>query len=312
MFKEAQNFVHGSGCTLVLPGMLLLASAALLAYRQMTEERSDQPLNGFLANIMLQMLPLVALKAKIWSCNDRVSLVPLVLVRTLLMHVILGIMRVVSQVGVGLQNANKASVTVDFVLTVSAIAILHYAFEFPLTIKSLLDQRDVRNLVLLATGAAVLSEGFFVMVPPSWLSEASRQYAANNLEASKVFFVASNYIDIVAFMPVVWRLYQADNELEDCSAGVVVSLEAKKQVQLFFIFVIAFYCWDDVIDPIMGGLDEPLAMMAHAAHFMLLLDFAGFFTFQVGNKDAIISTHNQGYGEQLQGLLSEGNMEDDV
>lgn len=161
MFKEAQNFVHGSGCTLVLPGLLLLASGALLAYRQMTEERTDQPLNGFLANIMLQMLPLVALKAKIWSCTDRVSLVPLVLVRTLLMHVMLGIFRVASQVLIGLQSANKASVTVDFILTVSAIAILHYAFEFPLTFKSLWHQYDVRNLGLLATGAAILSEGFF-------------------------------------------------------------------------------------------------------------------------------------------------------
>mmetsp|Transcript_3934 Transcript_3934/g.7991 ORF Transcript_3934/g.7991 Transcript_3934/m.7991 type:complete len:312 (-) Transcript_3934:64-999(-) len=311
MFKDAQNFVHGSGCTLVLPGLLLLASTALLAYRQMTEERTDQPLNGFLANILLQMLPLVALKAKIWSCNDRVSLVPLVLVRTLLMHVILGIMRVVSQVIVGLEKSNKMSVTVDFVLTVSAIAILHYAFEFPLTFKSLYDQRDVRNLVLLATGAAILSEGFFVFAPPSWMSEASRQSAADQLEASKVFFVASNYVDIVAFMPVVWRLYQADDEFEDCSAGVVVSLEAKKQIQLFFCFVLAFYSWDDVIDPIMGGLDEPLAMMAHAAHFMLLLDFAGFFIFQVGNSNASTTT-NKGIGEQLQGLLSEGNMEDDV
>lgn len=288
-----------------------MASGALLAYRQMTEERTDQPLNGFLANIMLQMLPLVALKAKIWSCTDRVSLVPLVLVRTLLMHVMLGIFRVASQVLIGLQSTNKASVTVDFILTASAIAILHYAFEFPLTFKSLWHQYDVRNLGLLATGAAILSEGFFVFVPPSYLSEASRQYAAASLEPSKVFFVASNYIDIVAFMPVVWRLYQADNELEDCSAGVVVSLEAKKQVQLFFCFVIAFYSWDDVIDPIMGGLDEPLAMMAHAAHFMLLLDFAGFFTFQVGNSNAS-TTNNKGFGEQLQGLLSEGSMEDDV
>jgi len=311
MFKEAQNFVHGSGCTLVLPGLLLLASAALLAYRQMTEERTDQPLNGFLAIVLLQMLPLVALKAKIWSCNDRVSLVPLVLVRTLLMHVVLGMFRVLSQVLVGLQTTNKMSVTVDFVLTVSAICILHYAFEFPLNFKSLYSQQDVRNLALLATGAAILSEGFFVFVPKAWMSEASRQQAGDSLEASKVFFVAANYIDIVAFMPVVWRLYQADNEFEDCSAGVVVSLEAKKQIQLFFCFVIAFYSWDDVIDPIMGGLDEPLAMMAHAAHFMLLLDFAGFFTFQVGNSNAS-TTSNKGIGEQLQGLLAEGSMEDDV
>mmetsp|Transcript_615 Transcript_615/g.1929 ORF Transcript_615/g.1929 Transcript_615/m.1929 type:complete len:315 (-) Transcript_615:92-1036(-) len=304
---HVQNFVHGSACTLVLPGSLLLVSAAMLTYRHVTEDRFDLPLNGFLANIMLQMLPLIALKIKIWSCNDRVSLVPLVLVKTILMHVILGIMRVLSQVIAGV-HLGRMQLAFDVVLLVAAVTILRYVFEFPLSPMRILEQRDVRNLVGLAVSAAFLSEAFFVYVQPMWLSEATRLYTSEGLRASKVFFAASNYVDIVAFMPVVWRLYQADNELEDCAVGTVVSVEARRQVQLFFLFVGTFYLWDDVIDPIMNLLDEPVAMMAHAAHFMLLVDFAGFFIFQVGNPT---TGGTKERGEQLQGLLAEGGLEED-
>lgn len=307
--NQLQNLVHGSGCTLVLPGCLLAASAFMLAYRHVTEDRFDLPLNGFLANILLQMMPLVALKAKIWSCNDRVSLVPLVLVKTLLMHCILSIMRVLSQVLAG-GHISKMQLAFDVATLIGALAILRNVFDFPLSLTRILEQRDVRNLVGLAFAAAFVSEAIFVYLPTSWINEASRSYTSDGLTVSKVFFVAANYVDIVAFMPVVWRLYQADNELEDCAGGVVVSVEAKRQVQTFFIFVGCFYLWDDVIDPIMFLLEEPVAMMAHAAHFMLLLDFAGFFIFQVGNPNTT-GLKERGEREQLQGLLSEGGLDQD-
>ena len=42
---------------------LLVAASMLCVYRQMTEDTSDLPLTGFLATILLSMLPLMALKA---------------------------------------------------------------------------------------------------------------------------------------------------------------------------------------------------------------------------------------------------------
>mmetsp|Transcript_52876 Transcript_52876/g.113330 ORF Transcript_52876/g.113330 Transcript_52876/m.113330 type:complete len:316 (+) Transcript_52876:67-1014(+) len=305
---QLQNIVHGSSCTLVVPGFLLLGSAVMLAYRQVTEGLYDLPLNGFLANIMLQMMPLVALKAKIYTCNDRVSLVPLVLVKTLLMHVVLEIMRICSQVAQGVGNG-KLNLCVDSGNLILALIILRVCFEFPLSPARVLEHHDVRNLIALAIGAAFVSEAFFIYVQPSWMSEATRQYTKEGLVFSKVFFVASNYVDIVAIMPLVWRIYQAENELDDCAVGTVVSAEAKRQVQYFFAFLVCFYAYDDVIDPVMSLLDEPLAMMAHAAHFMLLLDFAGFFLFQASQVGT--STVAKERGEQLQGLLAEGAFEDD-
>jgi hypothetical protein len=314
LFNQLNQLVHGSACTLVIPGALLFASTALFAYRHATEEQYDLPLAGFLGNILAQMCPLVALKAKIYSCGDRVSLVPLVLVKTLLMHVVLLTLRITSQ---AMQNyhAGRFQIAFDFAILLGCIGTLKYAFGYQFSPATLLQHTDVRNLVLMAAAAATFSEGFFVFFQPSWMSESSRIYSRDGLVLSKVMFVTSNYVDIVAFMPVVWRLYQVENEADDYVVGTMVSDEAKRQVKLFFLFVVALYSWDDVIDPVMSLLDEPVAMMAHAAHFCLLLDFAGFFLFQVSTPDLGTKNGNDKLmrerGEQLQGLLSENGMEDD-
>jgi len=203
----------------------------------------------------------------------------------------------------------------DCGILVGCIATLKYVIGFNITPASLMQHTDVRNLILLAVAAATFSEGFFVVFQPSWMSESSRIYSRDGLVLSKVMFVSSNYVDIVAFMPVVWRLYQVENEADDYSVGTHVSEETKRQVKFFFLFVIGFYSWDDVIDPIMSLMSEPIAMMAHAAHFCLLLDFACFFLFQVstpnlGAKDGSEKLMKE-RGEQLQGLLSEEGLEDD-
>jgi len=305
MMLKVQSFVHGSSCTLVVPGAMLVVSAGLLAYRQATEENHDLPLNGFLANILLQMLPLIALKAKIWTCNDRVSLVPLVLCKTLLMHLTLGVLRIVSTFVQGVDEQSRMTLAVDVSTFLAALALLKWEFEFPMSPFHWMEHQDVRNLILLAGGAAFVSHAFFVFVQPSWMGDATRAHSQQGLHAPSILFTAANYVDIVAFMPVVWRLYQAE-ELDDCAMGATVSLEARRQVRCFFALVVAFYSWDDVIDPIMTLIEEPLAMMAHAAHFMILLDFAGFFIFQVGQPSSV-----KEHGDQLQGLLSKDDDDDD-
>jgi len=284
--------------------LLFLVSAVLVGYRGVTQQHTDMPLSGFLANIMLQMTPLIALKIKIWSATDRVSLVPLVLAKTLMIHATLEVLRIVSQMGHP-RSVPKLPLAVDCAGLCAALALLKWEFEYPLNPLVWAQHVDVRNLVILACGAALVTEVGFAFLPESWMDEQTKAYFADPLEPGKVMFTAANYIDIVAFMPIVWRLYRAENELEDAAVGTTVSGTAKRQVKLFFLFVGAFYAWDDVIDPIMGLLDEPIAMMAHAAHFMLLLDFAGFFTFQVAQPTNVTTEMGMERGEQLQGLLSQ-------
>jgi hypothetical protein len=314
LFNQFNNLVHGSACTLVIPGALLVASTALFAYRHATEEQYDLPLAGFLGNILAQMCPLIALKVKIYMCGDRMSLVPLVLVKTLLMHIILLSLRITSQC-LANYHLGKMQIAFDAAILCGCMLTLKYVIGFNPTPAAILQHTDVRNLVILAAAAATCSEGFFVVFQPSWMSESSKIYSREGLVLSKVMFVTSNYVDIVAFMPVVWRLWQVENESDDFAVGTTVSEESKRQVKYFFLFVIGFYSWDDVIDPIMTLMDEPIAMMAHAAHFCLLLDFACFFLFQVSSPNLGAKDGNEKLmrerGEQLQGLLSENGMDDD-
>lgn len=294
-----EDFVHSSALTLVVPAILLVSAAMLCVYRQMTEDASDLPLTGFLATILLSMLPLMALKAKIWSCSDRVSLVPMVLVKTLLMHASLEVLRISSQVleGMNYISRNRMNFIFDVVMFVCAMSALRVVFEVPLTLSYFMDHRDVRNLVGMALGIAFISEAFFAFIVPS---DAMKINAAG-FSVANVLFAAANYVDVVGFMPVVWRLYQAENALDDFAVGTMVSLEAKQQVRVFFGFVCTFYLWDDVLEPIGSMADEPVGMMAHAAHFIMLVDFAGFFLFQVNNP----TTTTKEKSEQLQGLLDE-------
>lgn len=294
---KMQNVAYDSSWTLALPGGLLVLSAVLLAYRNVTEEKSDVPLNGFLANILLQMMPLIVLKMKIWSCSDRVSLVPIVLCKTLLMHVALSSCRLCSSIMLNSGESDKLPIMMDILGLLGALALLKYQFEFSMSPLDWIMHQDVRNLIILAIGGAFASHAFFVVMQPSWMGDLTRQQS-QEMYFPWILFTAANYIDIVAFMPVVWRIYQAEEHEE--SSGTAVCVGAQSQTRAFFMYVIAFYMWDDVIDPIMTIMNEPLAMMAHAAHFVLLLDFAGFFSFQVSQANTSI-VKDQG---ELSGLLA--------
>jgi len=288
---------------MLLPGAALLTAVGLLTYQHATQDAFDHPLSSFLANILLQMLPLVALKMKIYSCGDRVSLVPRVLVKTLLMHLILEVIRIASQVSRNFPMG-MGQFTFDVGAFVACVGILHFTFHFQWAFARISEHRDVLNLVLMAVMGAVATEVACLYIPSSWVNEWTRMYTAEGFQLSKVLFTSANYVDILAFMPVVLALYKAESALDEYSAGASIPAEARTQVLQVFGFIVAFYSWDDVIDPIQSLLFEPIVMMAHAAHFVLLLDFACFFIFQVWTPSSV-------KGEQLQGLLENGMEQDD-
>ena len=68
-------------------------------------------------------------------------------------------------------------------------------------------------------------QAFFAFAVP----KDSLKLTAAGFSIANVLFAAANYVDVVGFMPVVWRLYQAENALDDFSVGTTVSLEAKQQ-----------------------------------------------------------------------------------
>merc|ERR1712007_193002 len=253
----------------------------------------------------MQMIPLILLKAKMYTCGDRLSLVPRVLVKTLLMHAILSILRMGPYFMQTSYNLWSYEFLFDSSAFVVCVGLLWKVFDFRFSWRTILDEREVRNLVVMAILGAAAAEVACLYLPLAWVTEGTKLYIADGDLANKILFTAANYVDVLAFLPVVMKLYQAESDDDDFASGTQLPEDARKQVLVFFLFVCGFYSWDDVITPsrMMSDMDA-VSMMAHGAHFVLLLDFACFFIFQVW-------TPSSTKGEQLQGLLEAGYEQDD-
>lgn len=274
---RSQTLLYVNGGTVAISCILLCLALAIVVYSQMLERR-DISLNAFLASILVQMIPLVWLKAKLWRCRDTVGVVPSVLEKTLMMHGILLVIRLSSgMVPSPLPRAN-VDLMVDLGTLCAVLFVLRTGFDFPNSLTPLETHRDVWNLVLAALIFAVALEAFFVYVLPRWTDFA---YISDTMLFSNMLLAASNYVDVLTFVPALWRLHCVENDLEVAVAGVGVPLEVRRQVWLFLTFVASFYLWDDVVHPYMSTLGEPLVLMAHGIHFVLLIDFAAFFAFEV-------------------------------
>lgn len=306
MTKVAQGESSASNGSMIVPGAAFLGVCGIVTYHHATQESYEHAMSHFLIAIFMQMLPLLALKMKIYACGDRLSLVPKTLVKTLLMHAFLSILRVAPQCYRITSNTKalwNLQFAFDAAMLVACFFLLRNVFGFQWSLRSVVDEREVRNLVLMGVLGAAATEVGCTYIPENWLSDGTKEYIREGDVLNKILFTAANYVDVLAFMPVVWKLYQAESD-DDYTSGTQVEEGARKQVLLFFAFVVGFYSWDDVIDPIRNiAMEEPIAMMAHAAHFVLLLDFACFFIFQVW-------TPSSAKGEQLQGLLQPGSLED--
>jgi len=273
LLVRSQTLLYVRGGTVAISCILLIIAFAIVIYSQMLERR-DISLNAFLASILLQMMPLVWLKAKLWRCRDTVGVVPSVLEKTLMMHGILLAIRISS----GLAPSPLSRANVDFIVDLGTlfvvIVVLRTGFDFPNSLTPLSTHSDVWNLVFAALVLAVALEAFFVYVLPRW---SNVEYISDTMLVSNMLLAASNYVDVLTFVPALWRLHRVENDFEVAVAGVGVPLEVRRQVWLFLTFVACFYLWDDVIHPSMSTFDEPLVLMAHAVHFVLLMDFAAFF-----------------------------------
>jgi len=307
MKSVASGGSNASNTNMIVPGSAFLGLCGLLTYHHATQESYEHAMSHFLFAIFLQMLPLLALKIKIYQCGDRLALVPKVIVKTMLMHAVLSVLRISPQLWVFGQHQislYNLQFAFDVCALIACVLILRQVFSFQWSLKLFVEEREVRNLVSMGILGAVATEVACLYLPAAWVSEGTLAYIREGDLVNKILFTAANYVDVLAFMPVVWKLYQAESD-DDFGSGTQVPEEARKQVLLFFLFVVGFYAWDDVIDPIRNiSMEYSIAMMAHAAHFVLLLDFACFFIFQVW-------TPSSSKGEQLQGLLEAGYEQDD-
>lgn len=287
---------------MLLPGVATLVSCGLIGYHYGTNTDKSESKLHFLSILCLQMFPLVALKLKMYQCGDRLSLVPRVLVKTLLMHFVLSILRLCTYPMLREFTIwGNLQFWLDVGFMLGALLILRQVFGFKWTLRTVIDEHEVRNLVVMGVLAAVTTETLTGIMPES-LSDLTRNWNTDKYYLTKIVFTSANYVDVLAFVPVVLKLFQIERE-DDQSTGTLMLEDSRRQVLIFFAYVVTFYSWDDVLDPLRDA-EMDVSMMAHAAHFVLLLDFACFFIFQVWSPSSA-------KGEQLQGLLEEGEFCDD-
>merc|ERR1719291_1631477 len=84
----------------------------------------------FLSIICLQMFPLLALKLKIYQCGDRLSLVPRTLVKTLLMHTVLAVLRICPPLMKKSLDTSDIQLWLDVLSLGGALYVLQNVFQY--------------------------------------------------------------------------------------------------------------------------------------------------------------------------------------
>jgi hypothetical protein len=273
---RTQVALHGTSNNLTLPALLVGGASLLVVYKHYTDSQGGDPTKHFLALIVIQMLPLVFLEMKILSCPDPVSMLSRFGTKVLLMHAFFLALRVVAwpllEIGLGFCN---------LIGLIGVCAALFVGFNFKLS--KLAMHMDVIGLLMIAVGGAFLTE----------LLDFNRP--ASLLECT--IFTASSYMEILAFVPAVWMVYQTVKKNDE--RDIVEPQQAQKQATAFFAFLVSYYIMEDAISALRVGPEDGFAAMGHIVHFMLLLDFACFLLSHIYNPDKVKSSFLRWLPDQL-------------
>lgn len=267
---NVQNVLHSNN-SFALPGTLMLSASSLLVYKHMTDEREGfDSLKTFLVLILIQMVPLLVLEMKILACPDPVELLARFGPKVLLMHAAFLALRVV---GFFFMDTNECCWNVARVAC--ACIALHKGFGFRFSPASILAHLDVWLLVLTALLAASSTKLL------DWLIND----APFDLGSLSSLNTASDYIEILAFVPAVWMVLKS-NQNQHVTAQTVAT-DPRKRVLYFFAFLVSFYFTEDILGAFQLYQDIPLAAAGHTLHFLLLIDFAGFLLAHIYNPEKL-------------------------
>jgi len=225
---------------------------------------TDYMVRNFLAMIVVSMLPLIFLEKKIFACPEPVSLISRASGKVLLLHACFLAVRVPTHyVDGGLLGKDFLCCLAAFL---AACALLPSYFGFRPARAVLLEYGDAGCVAALAFTAAVLTEvaTFY-----------SRYYYRWSQLLLAIVETWALYLELLAFVPAVWMVCRAGKSTGAPVREVDV-VDTRKRAVVFFVFAIGFYFTEDVLGAFSIARSLPRAAAGHLAHFLLLLDFAGF------------------------------------
>lgn len=263
----------------------MLLAGSLVLYRHMTYvSESGDAIKGFLGMILLQMVPLVILELKIVTNSNPVGLFCKFAAPVTLMHALfLGLRATTSLLLLGTEYFNDEGYRVVLGL-IGVFIILHKGLDQSLSLRTLVDHFAVWRLALLASMAALFTEGLdciLSLAPPAdWIDFM--------LAVAKTLGM---YLELVAFVPAVWMVYQTggpDSRRFEVDGLDAHNLRLKKMATAFFLFLVGFYILEDVLPAYELSSTVPMAAAGHIAHFLLLLDFAFYVLAHVYNPEKLV------------------------
>jgi len=271
---QTQEFLHKK--PQAVPGMLLSVAGVCLIHRHMTsdvEHEEQDHIKTFLALIIIQMLPLVALEMKIMSCADPVGLFCKFATPVTLVHAIFLTMRLC------MWNLYETTYLICSGLGLIA-ALITLSKGFKESLRSIISRGDVWLLVGIAVAAAFATNSIdsYVNPPPAWRAQSWGDFFDAMLSTS------NSYIELMGFVPAVWMVYRQDQRTYDD----IDSVSTKRKATAFFLFLVSFYLMEDVMQAWDSLFVAPCAACAHMVHFMLLGDFAFYVLAHIYNTDKLV------------------------
>lgn len=274
MMWRATDVLHRKN-NQVVPGILLLLAGSLIAYRHaVTEVKENQHdhLKTFLGLIAIQMLPLVILEMKIMSCDDPVGLFCKFGGPVTFMHAIFVFLRVCNPTFFGHQWLNMGTL-------LGALFTLNKGLGQELNLRTIfVGYNAVWRLTGLAFLAACVTE------LASFQGKLGQPHAWDHFKLMAIS-TGTQYVEIMAFVPAVWMVCRAG---QDSPRAQVDSQDMKKKATAFFLFLVSFYLWEDLIQAYEASVISGLAAAAHILHFLLLVDFTFYVLAHVYNPDKLV------------------------
>jgi len=274
MMWQTQNVLHKK--PQVVPGTLLLLASSLIVYRHMTHTtygHDSDNLKTFLAMILVQMLPLVALEMKIMSCADPVGLFCKFATPVTLIHAFFLGMRLVMY-----SQYDQADLLCSGAGLVGALVAMCKGYRQSWS--NIVHCSAVWGLISLALMASLSTSSIDAYFKPSWMTpETWESFFTTVIETS------NSYIEIVAFVPAVWIVYR-----EDKNEGrlQVESVDTKRTCSTFFLFLVSFYVAEDLLHAYFAYQISWMVSLAHVVHFCLLLDFSCYVLAHTYNPEKLV------------------------
>lgn len=240
------------------------------------EEFQEDVVKTFLALILVQMLPLVALEMKIMSCADPVGLFCKFAMPVTLTHAFFLGMRIVMY-----DTYDAMTLKVSCVGLVAAFVTMIKGFRASLM--TVLQCYTVWSLIMLSYIAAFVTSSITLYLSEhyhaSWYVFEWEQFFRDVLHNS------NSYIELVAFVPAVLMVFRENKNEHRFD---VASTDTKRTATAFFLFLVGFYILEDLGNAYNALGITVLASLGHTAHFLLLVDFACYVLAHIYNPDKLV------------------------